>query len=57
MGLGRVRVELQANEKSESAEHAGEEVVCDGWLTWHTHSAWLLRMQHDQQGDLDVHIP
>ena len=39
LGLGRVRVEVQAGENGESDEHAGEGVEWVGWLTRHAHSS------------------
>ena len=57
LGYGRVRVEGEAGEMSESAEHAGEGVECVGWLTGHAHLSWLLRVQHEQQCDLALRLP
>ena len=57
LGLGRLRVEAQADEMSESAEHGSEGVECVGWLTGHAHLSWLLRVQHEQQADLDLRSP
>ena len=57
LGLGRLRVEAQADEMSESAEHGSEGVECVGWLTGHAHLSWLLRVQHEQQGDLALRLP
>ena len=57
LGYERVRVEGEAGEMSESAEHAGEGVECVGWLTGHAHLSWLLRVQHEQQCDLALRMP
>ena len=57
LGYERVRVEGEAGEMSESAEHAGEGVECVGWRTGHAHLSWLLRVQHEQQCDLALRLP